>query len=346
MKVLSVIVPVYNTEVYLPRCLDSLLYDKRVASLLEIILVNDGGKDGSINVMRNYRNIYPDIIKIIDKGNGGHGSTINAGMKIAGGKYVRILDSDDWVNIDYFGEYVKRLRSEVADIVFTGYTQDILYSSSEVGSEFFNEDDARVTPLAEIFKHTRKKDFSIKFDMHAITVSLDVLKKTWQDLDEKTFYVDQEFIALVALACESYVQYGMDIYRYFIGRPDQSVGSGFFRHRDNHEKVLRWLLKKASDEHEGFRQKMLDRQVRSMITTHYNIYLSELRLSASEKKELLRFDAFIRSVDGGKYGGERAGRNLHLRLVFFWVKRCTAARLVVKVIKAALRRGVQRRVMQ
>jgi glycosyltransferase involved in cell wall biosynthesis len=94
----SIIVPVYNTGVYLPRCLDSLL--GQTVKDIEIIAVNDGSKDDSLTILKNYQQKYPSIIKIIDKENGGLGMARNRGLKIARGRFVMFLDSDDAYAVD------------------------------------------------------------------------------------------------------------------------------------------------------------------------------------------------------------------------------------------------------
>ena len=78
MKILTVLIPMYNTEKYIKRCLDSLLVTE-VFDDIEIIIVNDGGKDKSLKIAQLYEKEFPQAVKLIDKENGGHGSTINVG---------------------------------------------------------------------------------------------------------------------------------------------------------------------------------------------------------------------------------------------------------------------------
>lgn len=89
-KVLTVIVPVYNMEKYIRQCLESLVIGG-------VLVVLDGSKDGSAEIAYEFVEQYPDTFRIIYKANGGHGSAINTGLMMASGEYVKILDSDDWV---------------------------------------------------------------------------------------------------------------------------------------------------------------------------------------------------------------------------------------------------------
>ncbi len=94
---LSVIVPVYNVEKFLPRCLDSLLRQGMEAGEYEIICVNDGSPDNSAQILSEYKQQHPDIFKVITQENQGLGGARNTGMKAAQGEYISFIDSDDYV---------------------------------------------------------------------------------------------------------------------------------------------------------------------------------------------------------------------------------------------------------
>ena len=96
---LSVIVPVYNVEAYLPRCVDSILAQSY--SNLEVILVDDGAKDASGAICDAYAAKDPRV-KVIHKENGGLSSARNAGLDIALGEYIAFVDSDDWIEPDAY----------------------------------------------------------------------------------------------------------------------------------------------------------------------------------------------------------------------------------------------------
>lgn len=101
-KILSIIVPVYNTEQYLATCLDSLLNQDVSKEEYEILCINDGSTDGSLKALQEYAEKYENII-VIDKPNGGAAATRNLGIEKAQGKYIWFVDSDDWISRDCFG---------------------------------------------------------------------------------------------------------------------------------------------------------------------------------------------------------------------------------------------------
>ena len=296
MRVLSIIIPTYNTELYIERCLDSLLYNKSVVKYLDIIVVNDGGTDRSLDIAKKYQVLFPDSIQIINKKNGGHGSAVNAGIAAAKGKYVRVVDSDDWVNIDDFEEYVNRLREEKADIVVTDVRRQQLYDETELDFRF-EEKNKNPIAIENIKDKIMEDNFFFEFSMHSMTVKLDRLKTVWgEGLLEKTFYVDQQFVAKVIMCARNYVEYPLLIYMYFIGRPEQSMGEGFFKHIDDHERVLRWLLGTTRDEEmTDYYKVVVSRQIVLMLRTHYRAYDEQPKLSRNKRSEIVNFDKFLRN---------------------------------------------------
>lgn len=96
MVKLSIIIPVYNTEEYLPRCLNSCLEQDLPANEYEIIAINDGSSDNSLQILNAYALKYPNI-RVINQENRGLGATRNRGLNLAIGEYIWFVDSDDWV---------------------------------------------------------------------------------------------------------------------------------------------------------------------------------------------------------------------------------------------------------
>ena len=121
-KILTISIAAYNAEKYISKCLDSLL-NTRVRDQLEIIIVNDGSTDDTLIIAQRYYVNYPNIIKIIDKENGGHGSTINASIKEATGKYYKIIDSDDWVDENGLEKLVDYLSYHNVDMVLNPFNE-------------------------------------------------------------------------------------------------------------------------------------------------------------------------------------------------------------------------------
>ena len=109
MYKISVIVPVYNTEKYIKKCLDSLV--NQTMKNIEIIVVNDGSNDHSEEIIKDYENKYPEMVKYYKKENGGLPSARNYGLEKAKGEYIAFVDSDDYIDKELFSkldEYIDK----------------------------------------------------------------------------------------------------------------------------------------------------------------------------------------------------------------------------------------------
>jgi len=120
-KQITIIVAAFNMECCLGRCLESLLIPE--ANLVEVIVVNDGSTDRTSDIAHEYRRRYPSTIKVIDKENGNYGSCVNRGLIEATGRYVKLLDADDWFDSASFSELVGKLPGIDADVIYTSYVE-------------------------------------------------------------------------------------------------------------------------------------------------------------------------------------------------------------------------------
>lgn len=168
----SVIVPVYNTEKYLEKCLDSLV--NQTLQDIEIIAVNDGSTDKSFNILERYAKRYPQIVKVYHKKNGGQASARNLALDVCTGEYIGFLDSDDFVKNDMYEKMYNLAKEKKADYVACGYTDTYMqngkmiilkpYVASTVCTEtrqlYF---DALVSPFLHLYKTEIIQESRIKF---------------------------------------------------------------------------------------------------------------------------------------------------------------------------------------
>lgn len=299
MKTLSIIVPSYNVEKYIERCLISLL-DDRILDDIEILIVNDGSKDNTLKIANAYANEFPNTIKVIDKENGGHGSAINAGIRAATGKYCKVLDADDWFNVDDFGNFVEDLKTLDVDLIVTNYTREMVYSEEEIKFKYKNMEYNKIYNFDEF--DFKKLDLDYFF-MATSTFRTEFMKNADVVLDEKMFYVDMEFVIFPIKYINSFIYLDYDIYRYFIGRADQSVNSvSMVRNRRNHEAVLKKLInfyegEKLSDT----KKRYIFNIIQQMLNTHYIIYCSYNPLEKNQKNEIREFDKYLASKSPDLY---------------------------------------------
>ena len=136
MSKVSVVVPIYNVEQYLEKCIENII--NQTYKDLEIILVNDGSTDGSPSICDKWKDLDPRIM-VIHKENGGLSSARNAGLEVATGEYIMFEDSDDWLKVDIIEKCVKRIEIDNSDLVIFGY-QKINEKGEKIGDFTFGNE--------------------------------------------------------------------------------------------------------------------------------------------------------------------------------------------------------------
>lgn len=222
MKLISFAVPCYNSQGYMKKCIDSLLTG---GDDVEIIIVNDGSKDDTLKIAKEYEAKYPDIVKVVDKENGGHGSGVNAGLKLASGIYYKVVDSDDWLDEAALGQLIATIKAHMdegiaPDLYITNFIYDHVLDNTQFVSRYVKK-----FPVGEItsWEKVKKFRFSHMMLMHALLYRRENLLESGTILPEHTFYVDNLFAYRPLPYMKTLCYLDLDLYHYFIGRADQSV---------------------------------------------------------------------------------------------------------------------------
>ena len=222
MKLLTVAIPCYNSQDYMKRCIDSLLVCKEEG---EIIIVDDGSTDRTGEIADEYAKEYPDIVKVIHKENGGHGSGVNAGLEAATGTYFKVVDSDDWLDEESLKELLSELREwewqeKEVDLVVCNYVYDHLYENKTKPMRYTN-----VFPEKKLCTWNDMGNFkpSQYLVMHALLYRTQILRDCRLQLPKHTFYVDNIFAYKPLPYVKNICYLNLDLYHYFLGRDDQSV---------------------------------------------------------------------------------------------------------------------------
>lgn len=205
-------------EAYLRRCLDSVTRDD-VPSSLELIVVNDGSTDGSLAIMQEYAVKRPDIVNIIDKPNGHYGSCINAALKVATGKYFRILDADDWFDTDSLITILKKIEKNNSDAIVTPYCKHYKSYSKIFFAKKVQFDEPYDIRKEKIWE----KQDSGYFIMHSVIYRLDIIKKAQLKMTEGVCFTDFEYLIYPANSVV-YITFLKDVlYNYDLTREGQSI---------------------------------------------------------------------------------------------------------------------------
>lgn len=222
MKLLSAAVPCYNSANYMEKAIESLL---KGGEDMEIIIVNDGSTDDTAKIADQYALKYPNIIKVIHQENGGHGCAVNTGLANATGLYYKVVDSDDWLNekaLYQVLELIKNLLNDgnVVDLLIANYVYE---KPSMDKKKVMNYRTA--LPKDEIFTWNDIKFFkqSQYILMHSAIYRTKLLRDCGLELPKHTFYVDNIFVYQPLPYVKTMYYLDVNLYRYFIGRDDQSV---------------------------------------------------------------------------------------------------------------------------
>lgn len=222
-KLLTVIVPSFNMERYLPKVLDSLLVRRdRLPNELEVIVVNDGSTDRTGEIAHEYERRSPRIVRVIDKRNGNYGSCINAALPDATGWFVKIVDADDHVDAEGFSRFLdvlseeRALRERSADLVLSDYVcvDEDGQIRKRVSHSFPQGRDLVLPDCAHNF---------VQFGIHAVTYRLAAIRSIGYCQTEGISYTDLEWIVEPMVAVRRVSHYPFVVSRYLVGRSGQTT---------------------------------------------------------------------------------------------------------------------------
>ena len=238
-KLVTICIPAYNVERYLERCIRSLI-DHDLAGKTEILVIDDGSKDHTSDIAKIFEASYPGIVRLIQKENGGHGSTINRGISEGIGKYFMVVDGDDWIDSSQFSELLKKIDTgEIdTDIISSNYHEINMESglctpwvqSGEI--EYF-----------ETISFDNLDTQHVYFTLASSLFRLSLLQKMNKSLQEHTFYVDVEYILFPIPYVKTVMFVDYYIYKYCRGNVEQSVHiPTMIKRYDHHDRVMRSVL--------------------------------------------------------------------------------------------------------
>ncbi len=242
-KIITFAVPCYNSAAYMDHCIETLLAAGEDA---EIILVDDGStKDDTPAKCDEWAEKYPGIIRAIHQENGGHGEGVNQGIRNARGLYYKVVDSDDWLDTAALAKVMAKLREFAAmpapvDLLIANYVYEHVEDNTQKIMGYRN-----VFPVEQIFTWDSIHRFraSQYLLMHSVIYRTQLLRDCGLELPKHTFYVDNIFVYQPLPYVKTLYYMNLDLYRYFIGRADQSVNESVMAGRiDQQVRVTRHMI--------------------------------------------------------------------------------------------------------
>ena len=242
MKLITFTVPCYNSAAYMDHCIETLLTAGEDA---EIILVDDGSKDDTGKIADAYAEKYPTIVRVIHQENGGHGEGVNQGIRNATGVYFKVVDSDDWLDTDALQKVLTELRAHLGDeppldLMMANYVYEHVADNTQNVVDYKG-----ILPEGHVFHWNEIGKFPPNKNilMHSVIYRTEVLRRSGMELPKHTFYVDNIFVYQPLPQVKTIYYMNLDLYRYFIGREDQSVNeANMIKRVDQQLRVTRIMM--------------------------------------------------------------------------------------------------------
>lgn len=291
-KLLTIGIPVYNMEKYLHRCLKSVSSIKNRTDC-EIIVVNDGSRDNSLKIAREYESLNPDLIHVIDKPNGGWGSAINLSINEAHGKYYKSLDSDDWFDTVCLDNFIDEIRDIDTDIILSPFNEvdedGNITSYKNFGAKHFGQ----TLDLNEYIAG----EGTFRKSIHAIAYRTQLLKDNNFHVWEK-FYGDIDYINTPLTYAKTIHFSPYCIYQYMIGREGQSISvAGYRAHINDYLSMAKKLIsifgkKRPSNAVEKY---LFEDSIKIAVFAHKLLMYPSLCGNTPDSKKLLKdFNYFLK----------------------------------------------------
>lgn len=223
-KTLTFIVPAYNMQDYLERCVTSLVALEH-SDDIEVLIVDDGSSDNTADIADRLQEEHEGVVKAIHQPNKGHGGAVNTGIENATGMFLKVVDSDDWVDKDALHTVMVALRAEShkeepVDLLITDYVYDKVDKINKHTVKFGN-----ILPVGRAITWDEVGHFGVAqyITMHALTYRTEVVRQSKLQLPEHTFYVDFIYSYQPLPFTKRLMYLNTALYHYFIGREGQSV---------------------------------------------------------------------------------------------------------------------------
>lgn len=242
MKILSFVIPAYNSERFLEKCIPSMLVPE-LLDKLEIIVVNDGSADATAETAGKYCTQYPGTVRLISQENKGHGGALNTGCAAATGKYLKVIDADDWIVTENLPAFAAALETCESDVVLTHH------HTIDIGTGAAKE--WKCTPknfgvpmgFEEIMADWHSYDMSLTF--HGITYRTEFYHRQNHILPEHVFYEDHEYATFPCCRADTVTALDLFVYEYRVGDVNQSVSAANQLKRIGHMETVLWNMIRA-----------------------------------------------------------------------------------------------------
>jgi glycosyltransferase involved in cell wall biosynthesis len=290
MKILTISIAAYNIEKYIKECLNSFV-SEQFNETLEVLIINDGSTDATPRIAHQYVDKYPQIFTLINKENGGHGSTINTAIKFATGKYFKPVDGDDWVDIENLIYIVNKLKKVDADLIITDFYNYYLNS----GEKTLGSLKSRRYEIKSDFNDFLPDDLLV---FHNMAYKTQLLKENNISFSEKIFYEDTEFVLYPLPYVNTFYYIPVTVYYYRLERDGQSVSvNGIIKHKKDLQQVIKniFIFYQKNRKNGTHKTKCYKTRILLTLEFYYNATCTDVWLNI-ERKNKRENNIFYRDI--------------------------------------------------
>lgn len=315
-KILTIVIPSYNTEKYIHDNIKTMTAC-RLLDRMEILFINDGSKDRTAKIASEYEKQYPGVIRLVNKENGGHGSVINRGIQEAVGKYMKIIDGDDYVDTVALDKLVEQLGQTDADVVVSDYyrisaiTQAVIYVSAlkKDGNTFAYN---MLYAIDEVLPH-------LEATIHGLTYKTQMMKEHYEQIrfSEKIFYEDNEYRLFPIFFASTVMASDNAVYYYVVDQVNQSVSIFSQQKRIEQlitvtKRMLCFYNEYFANANEEGKKRYAQGLISNVIHAVFEVYLTFAEKLPERKEELMRFDEEVKQLSIQVYRAADRGRMVRL----------------------------------
>lgn len=291
-KILSLIIPTYNMEKYLDKCLASLIIaDKELMKHLEVLVIIDGATDSSSEIAHTYEARFPDIYKVIDKENGNYGSCINRGLRESTGKYVKVLDADDWFDTNIFENYLHKLLIVDVDLVLNDMHT---VGTDKNGYMLYNITSFFESNIIYSFEEIFRVNLPRYIAMHCLAYRREKIIAMGYKQTEGISYTDVEWIFYPMTMVRTFTCIPGVLYQYLLGRQGQTMDPAIARRQS--DQLAKMLLELVKRRISYGKQDIYDTYMKIMMQAHNYTLYSRSNDEKIRKNILIPYDKCVHSL--------------------------------------------------
>lgn len=330
-KILTLVIPSYNMEDYLDQCLNSLIMDDQsLMESLEVLIVNDGSKDGTLAKALKYQNCYPFTFIVINKENGNYGSCINCGLSRATGKYIKVLDADDSFDKKTFSDFLLFLLAHDVDCVLSDMTK--VKPDGTVA-----ETVTLSLPIDRVFSLDDLGIVAQNMWMHCVCYKTENVRSIKYQQTEGISYTDQEWIFLPMSTSKHICYFNKTLYRYLVGRDGQTISTDVWEKNFWQEikgtKVMmqerKILYPNCSESAKRYLDIRLNRRIENMYVAMFTKFKT-----GQNNDCFIEFDQYLKQYSGTLYLRQNQNRVAHFfYYVKYWRKTRRSNSLFLKLVR-------------